>query len=306
MELRHFRYFIAVAEELSFTRAAKRLHTSQPSLSEQIRQLEAEVGALLLRRTRRKVELTDVGRIFLEEARLVMRQFEIAIDRTRKAVQGLDDVLTIGFVPAAEVRIFPMTLSGLRLRFPKVRIILKSLTSEQLQQALAHGEVDIAFLRQPRDRSPALGEVILHEPIDVFIRSDHPLARKSRISPRQLNGLRFVGVDQHHARSLHGIVEEYLARHDIKPREKQISSNVLMSMNLVSAGFDYTLLPSYAEAFSPRNVVSRPLTGSGARIDLIMVASQADTAKSEAALSLMQMVRDNCVKTDMIRPAIDG
>ncbi|TNE39321.1 MAG: LysR family transcriptional regulator [Sphingomonadales bacterium] len=297
MELRHFRYFIAVAEELSFTRAAERLHTSQPSLSEQIRNLETEVGAMLLRRTRRKVELTDVGRIFLEEARLVMRQFDDALARTRKAAQRKEDVLTIGFVPAAEVRIFPTALTELRLLFPKVGIVLRSLTSEQLQQALAHDEVDIAFMRQPLQGFSPLGEVVLREQINIFIRADHPLAREQQISPRQLNGLRYVGIDRHHARTLHDITETYLERHEIRPKDRQLSSNVLMSMNLVSAGFDYALLPSYAETFSPKNVVSRPLTGERAHIDLIMVASHADTARSEAARSLMQIVRDTCLES---------
>ena len=291
MELRHFRYFIAVAEALSFTRAAQRLHTSQPSLSEQIRNLENEIGLRLLKRTRRKVELTDAGHVFLEEARLVIRQAEEALARTRRAAQQAVETLTIGFVPSAEVWIFPTALTELRLRFPTVSIILRSLTSGELERALATGEVDIAFLRPPaRDTIPH-SEVVLIEPIRVYLRADHPLAGEDRIDPRTLNHLRFVGIDRDHAASLHDMIEAYMVRHRIQPDDVQISSNVLMSMNLVASGFDYTLLPAYAETFCPKNVVARPLTGRNPEMPLIMASAQDESTASEAARSLMHLVR---------------
>ena len=118
MEFRRLRYFVAVAEELSFTRAAERLYTSQPSLSEQIRCLEESLGLVLFIRSPRKVELTEVGRIFLEEARLVLRQVEYAVARAQSAGEKARESLTIGFVPSAEVQIFPVVIPALRLQHP--------------------------------------------------------------------------------------------------------------------------------------------------------------------------------------------
>lgn len=135
MELRHLRYFVAVAEELNFTRAAERLYTSQPSLSEQIRNLEEEIGYPLLNRTRRKVELTEAGVIFLDDAREILHKVEEAVQRAGKAASQAREVLTIGFVPAAEVRIFPAVLPAFRAAFPQVDVVLRSLTSNEQEGA---------------------------------------------------------------------------------------------------------------------------------------------------------------------------
>lgn len=298
MELRHMRYFVAVAEELSFTRAARRLHTSQPSLSEQIRKLELEIGAPLLQRTRRTVALTDAGSVFLEEARLVLRQADEALLRTREVAQRARETLTIGFVPAAEVWVFPTVLAALRLRFPNVLIALRSLTSGQLEQALDRGEVDVAFLRPPPRGALAHGEVVLVEPVRLFLRADHPLAAAAHVVPEQLDRLRFVAVDRDYAHALHNVTTAYLAEHGIEPEEELASSNVLMSMNLVAGSFDYTLLPAYAETFSPRNVVSRPLVGGDPQLELIMATPREEENCSEAVRCLLGLVRELSIRFD--------
>ena len=126
MELRHLRYFVAVAEELSFTRAAERLHTAQPSLSQQIRQLEAEVGVRLLERTKRRVQLTGAGRVMLREARDILNRVEHAARLACKAASGQAGEISIGTFPGADVKILPRLRPLLAKRLPDVRLVLHS------------------------------------------------------------------------------------------------------------------------------------------------------------------------------------
>ncbi len=290
MELRHLRYYVAVAEELSFTHAAETLYTSQPSLSEQIRNLERDVGCRLLRRNRRKVELTEAGAVFLEQARRILRQVDDALDATRKAAENAAASLRIGFVPEAEVRIFPKVLTELRVMFPELNTVLRSMTSDEQEQALAHGEIDIGFLRPPL-RVPSLqSELVLREPLRVFLSAQHELAALEKIPVRKLDGLPQVDTDNKFGRPLRDVVDAYLQRHRVRTGKGPTSSNILMSVNMVAGGFGYALLPSYAEAFCPRTVVVRPLKGSSPQVDLLMATAR-DAEPSPPLLKLMELVR---------------
>lgn len=146
MELRHLRYFVAVAQELNFTRAAEKLHTSQPSLSSQIRDLEQCVGVALLERDKRKVTLTSAGEGFLADALAILEQAENAKMRARKAALD-NDHLAIGFVPSAEVNLLPRVLPMLRMRQPETDIELVSLITTQQEEKLRSGELDVGLMR---------------------------------------------------------------------------------------------------------------------------------------------------------------
>ncbi len=148
MELRHLRYFVAVAQELNFTRAAEKLHTSQPSLSSQIRDLEQCVGVALLERDKRKVTLTAAGECFLQDAQAILDNAEQAKLRARKAALN-NDHLAIGFVPSAEVNLLPKVLPMLRLRQPETHIELASLITTQQEEKLRSGELDVGLMRYP-------------------------------------------------------------------------------------------------------------------------------------------------------------
>ena len=176
MELRHLRYFLAVADELNFTRAALRLHTAQPSLSQQIRDLEDEIGAQLFERSKRKVELTDAGRVFMAEARLTLAQADRAVARARQVALQRQATLTIGFVPAAEVKIFPVILPMLRMRFPQLNVELRSLPTLEQEDALLCGDIDIAFMRPPIQSAELKAEVVFDEPFILLLPAAHPLA----------------------------------------------------------------------------------------------------------------------------------
>src|SRR5215470_3343253 len=151
MELRHLRYFVAVAEELHFGRAAIRLHMAQPPLSQQIRQLEQEIGVTLLNRTKRRVELTPAGRAFLEEARRTLAQAERSVRTAQRASRGETGFLAIGFVPTADLDVLPRVLRAWRRRCPDVEVELSALSPAQQVEALREGRIQVGILRPPID-----------------------------------------------------------------------------------------------------------------------------------------------------------
>src|SRR5688572_15699841 len=146
VELRHLRYFVAVAEELNFTRAAARLHTSQPSLSQQIRQLESAVGVMLLDRSRHHVALTNAGRIFLREAKDILGRIDHAGRLAKQAADGRAGELSVGTFPAADVRIIPVLRPLVATHLPHLRLILHSKYAVEPVTGLRTGALDVAFL----------------------------------------------------------------------------------------------------------------------------------------------------------------
>ncbi len=195
MELRHLRYFVAVAQALNFTRAAEKLHTSQPSLSSQIRDLENCVGVPLLVRDKRKVALTAAGECFLQDALAILEQAENAKLRARKIVQE-DRQLTIGFVPSAEVNLLPKVLPMFRLRQPDTLIELVSLITTEQEEKIRRGELDVGLMRHPV-YSPEIDYLeLFDEPLVVVLPVDHPLAHEKEITAAQLDGVNFVSTDQ--------------------------------------------------------------------------------------------------------------
>ena len=186
MELRHLRYFVAVAQALNFTRAAEKLHTSQPSLSSQIRDLETCVGVPLLVRDKRKVALTAAGECFLQDAQAILEQAENAKVRARKTVQE-DNHFAIGFVPSAEVNLLPKVLPLFRLKQPDTHIELVSLITTEQEEKILSGELDVGLMRHPV-YSPDLDYLeLIHEPLVVVLPVNHPLANEQAISAEQLH-----------------------------------------------------------------------------------------------------------------------
>src|ERR1700741_105716 len=188
MELRHLRYFVAVAEELNFTRAAQRLNTAQPSLSQQIQDLEQEVAVPLFIRTKRSVKLTAAGTAFLNEARLTLAQARRAVASARQAARAGESTLVLGFGPAAEIKLFPSTLTSLRASFPTLRLEFRSMTTLEQREALLHNEIDLAFLRPPI-HEPSLEAIpVLREQFVAVLPADHPLAGEGPLDFAELAG----------------------------------------------------------------------------------------------------------------------
>jgi LysR family transcriptional regulator, hca operon transcriptional activator len=270
MELRHLRYFIAVAEEGSLTVAAeRRLHTAQPSLSRQIRDLEYEVGVPLMIRGARGIELTAAGRAFLEHARLALGQTQAAIDAARRAAQPVKPSFALGFLTGQELEWMPEAMHILRDELPNIDVTVSSQTSPELADGLTRGRLDLAFLR-PEPGMPTLEyRVVMQEPIMVVMPSDHRLAVREAIAIEDIAAETFLGMSKT-APSLQIIIDDYLKRSGIQIHAKHEVDNLAMAISLVASTRGVTLLPDYARNFLPWSVTSRPLQGETPLIDLVI------------------------------------
>ncbi len=292
MELRHLRYFIAVAEELNFTRAAHRLNTAQPSLSQQIKQLEAHVGIPLLDRTKRHVALTVGGKVFLRDAREILAHLERAQQRAVRAQHGKSVELVVGVVPAAEIKILPRLIPLVERRLPKVRIVFHNLPSAEQKRLLATGSLDIGLLRGPLDDPHLAVEDILWEKLVAGLPALHPLARKKTVSIRQLNELPFIMVSREGSPELHDAVRAFCERSGLHPRVVQQADNILGNLNMIRAGIGFALLPDYATSILPKGVVTKTLAWNPAPVVSLVAAHRKKSPKSEI-LAFMKLLRES-------------
>jgi LysR family hca operon transcriptional activator len=270
MELRHLRYFVAVAEEKSITvAAARRLRTAQPSLSRQLRELEAEVGAALMTRSARGIELTAAGRVFLDHARLALAQVEAATAAARRAAHPEERTLALGFLSGCEPEWLPAAMHVLREELPKIEVTISSKHSPQLADGLATGKLDAAFLR-PEERYPDLiYKVLIREPLIVVLPSDHRLASHEAIGLQDLEGETFIGMaDQ--APVLRSLIEDYIRRSGIDLKATHRVEYLSMAISLVASTRGIALLPNFARNFLTWSVISRPLAGEAPSIDLVL------------------------------------
>ena len=259
MELRHLRYFITVAEELNFSKAALRLYTAQPSLSQQIKDLEEDVGVRLLNRTKRKVELTEEGAVFLEQARLTLAQADKAVAMARQVSKARKLLLRIGFVPVAEIKIFPYILPNLRVQNPELKIELLSLNNLEQMRALKKGELDISFSRHNFHNDEIESKFVLREPLIFVLPKDHPLAKYERIPVKALNGIDFIIPAEEQSTTLHNTILEFAKHNHIELNIVQKADNISLNINSVGAGLGCTILPSYIAPLINNNTVIRPL-----------------------------------------------
>jgi LysR family hca operon transcriptional activator len=278
MELRHLRYFIAVAEEGSLTNAAeRRLHTAQPSLSRQIHDLELEVGTPLLERKARGIELTAAGRVFLDHARLALMQVEAAGDAARRAAAPDKASFVLGFLTGHEVIWLPQALRILREEMPGLEITLSSQSSPDLAGALMRGKVDVAFLRREAQAPGLAFKFLTKEPLVAVLPSGHPLAKHKSIRPQDLTGEVYITPTKA-APALKTVIDGYAARSGIVLKPEYEAENLSMAMSLVASTGGVTLLPQYAENLLSPSVVTRPLQGETPTIDLVLGYSRSNTS----------------------------
>src|ERR1700688_534438 len=270
MELRHLRYFVAVAETGSLTVAAARiLHTSQPSLSRQIRDLEDEVGEPLLTRRARGIELTPAGRAFLDHARAALAQAQAAAEAARRAVHPAKPCFSMGFLTGHELTWMPEALRILRDELPTIDVMISSQYSPLLAEGLSKGKIDAAFLRKERAMPDLAFRLLVKEPLVVILPSDHRLAALKAISPKDLAGETFVIVS-HTAPVLRSIIDNYLKRSGINITPAHEADHVTMGISLIMSTRGVELLPAYAQNFLPSSVTSRPLKGDTPTVDLVL------------------------------------
>ena len=269
MELRHLRYFLAVVEEGALTTAAeRRLHTSQPSLSRQIRDLENQVGVELLTRSVHGVELTAAGKAFLDHARLALMQVDAAVEAARKAAQPARKTFAIGFQTGHEMNWLPRAMHLLRDELKDIEIKIFSDYSPDLAEALVRGRLDLAFMRV--EPGYELGyHVVDREPLIVLMPSDHRLTAEQAIHPRELVGEIFIG-GSNKATVLRTVTEDYLQRSGVNIKLDYGVDNMAMAISLVASTRGLALMPAYAKNLLPWSVVSRPLKGEPPVIELAL------------------------------------
>ncbi len=278
MELRHLRYFVAVAEAGSLTVAAeKKLYTSQPSLSRQIRDLENEVGAQLMTRNARAIELTPAGKAFLDYARLALIQVDAAGEAARRAVKPSKPTFSIGFLTGQEIDWLPEAMRILRDELPNIDVTVSSQYSPDLADALMRGKLDVAFLRPEAKMADLIYKVVTKEPLVVILPSDHRLASQEVIDPKEIAEEILLSVSKT-APVLRVVIDEYLKRSGIDIKPEHEADNLAMAMSLVASTRSVALLPAYAQNFLPWSVISRPLGGEVPTIDLVVGYNKANTS----------------------------
>ncbi len=277
MELRHLRYFVAVAETGSLTVAAEqRLHTSQPSLSRQIRDLEDEVRVELFSRSARGVALTAAGKAFLDHARLVLAQVDTAVEAARRAAQPAKQTFALGFMTGEEMTWLSRTMQLLQDELPNIDITVSSGYSPDLADGLARGRLDLAFLRA----EPGFDleyRVVSKEKLIVLMPGDHRLTARTAIRPDDLVGETFI-MASNKARVLHDVIERYLQQSGLDIRPEHGVDNLAMAMSLVASTRGLSLMPDYANNLLPWSVVSRPLEGDAPTLDLVIGYSRSNTS----------------------------
>jgi LysR family transcriptional regulator, hca operon transcriptional activator len=270
MELRHLRYFVAVAEEGSLTVAAeRRLHTAQPSLSRQIRDLEYEVGAQLMIRSGRGIELTAAGRVFLDHARLALAQVDAAGEAARRAAQPAKPSFALGFLTGKEIDWLPEAMRLLRDELPKIEVTVSSQYSPDLADALVKGKLDVAFLRRETRASDLMFKVVATERFIAVLPSDHRLASHEVIDPQDIVGETFIAVSNT-APVTRAVIDDYLRRSGVDIRPSHEADHMAMAMSFLASTRGVALLPAYARNLLPSSLTSRPLRGDAPTIDLVV------------------------------------
>jgi DNA-binding transcriptional LysR family regulator len=259
MELRQLRYFVAVAEERHFGRAAQRLHMSQPPLSMQIKALERELGITLLERTSRRVALTDAGRTFLERAKMILGAVEEAREVARGAEQGLQGRLEVGFISSASLSLLPPSIRLFRERFGGVELELKELTSAQQIDALYEGGIRVGLVRLPLRAPGICFEPVLEERLVVAVPSGHALEKLERVPLEAIADLPLIFFTRQLIPGFHAQIVELFRRVGAFPTVAQHAVHVQTIVGLVASGVGIAILPGSAERVGREGVVYRVL-----------------------------------------------
>ena len=262
MDLRHLRYFVAVAEEQNVTRAAARLHVSQPPLSRQIRDLEAELGVELFRRTPRSLTLTEPGRLFLGEARAVLQRADDAVMAVQVAAKRERRELRLGYAPSLTVELLPRALQLFELATPGVRVSLHDLSTEECEERLLSGKLDLALTVRPsaaRRRDLAF-EKLVDYPLYAAVSTSHPLARKRALPIAQFARERLVAYSREQYPEYLGLLKALFRRHGFEPDPAEECDSATSLIAAVEAGRGIALVPSSLRCLAGPRLKLLPVT----------------------------------------------
>jgi DNA-binding transcriptional LysR family regulator len=260
MELRHLRYFAAVADELHFGRAAARLHIAQPPLSQQIRQLEGELGFELFVRAHRRVRLTEAGRAFLGDARGILSRVEQATENARRVARGEAGGLAVGFIASATYGLVPALVQEFRRRHPGVALSLSELSTEEQLQALRTGAIQLGLGRPPADDPSLAIEPLLDEPLELALHAGHPLARARTVPLRAIAEEPFILFPRLPRPGWADVVLGHCREAGFKPQVVYEAMELSTALAMVAAGVGVTLVPASVRTLHARGLVYRPLS----------------------------------------------
>lgn len=292
VDLRRMRYFIAVAEELHFGRAATRLHMAQPPLSRQIRQLEASVGTRLLDRSRRGVTLTTAGRVFLEEARATVRQADRAVERARRAARGETGRLAVGFIDAAIYSVVPPVVRRFSQEYPAVELSVTELRIPDQIREVGEGRLHAGFVHPPVSDPRLAVESMFTEPLTVALPTGHRLAGLAEVDLADLAGTPLVQFPREINPPLFDDIVGLCRAAGFTPPSLREASPKQTIIGLVAAGLGASLLPASLENLRRDGVVYRPLAGPGLAVDTSVIWRRTD--RDPALHAFLRVVREVC------------
>lgn len=289
MELRHLRYFVAVAEQMSISRAAERLHTAQPSLGRQIRQLESLLDTPLLTRSRHHWELTEAGAVLLTEAKRILRELDAAVLKVQQAGHQEAGRIVAGFSPGAASAVLSRLLPLLKARHPEIKLVLRSLYSSEQVAAILERSITVGFLRGPVENPQIASEVIRRDRMMALIPSRHPLAKLKQVPVEKLAELPLIL-----SRTFREDLEALAAQSGVKFQTALETDNILPTLSAVGAGLGFSVLPDHYQQILPDTVVSRRMALTPEpTVDLVVAYRVGDTRPALAAF--LAVVR-NCFK----------
>jgi DNA-binding transcriptional LysR family regulator len=291
MELRHLRYFAAVADELHFGRAAERLGIAQPPLSRQIKSLEQQIGVLLLSRTKRRVELTASGKVFAHEARKILAQAEQAVIVAQRVARGEMGQLEVGFVSGAVYGKVPSSFSLVRTRYPQISLVLRELATEEQIEAIQAHKLDIGLIRPPAVVSKSLVmQVIAREPLVAVLPRTHRLAGRRKISLKALAGEPFLQVPSRVAPGFYDQFVSLCAQAGFFPHIVQEARTTQTIVSLVAVGMGVSIVPASLRSLQRSGVVYRALEGPAPTTELAVIWRLGD--ENPALHRFLEIIRE--------------
>ena len=261
MEFRQLHYFLAIAEELSFSQAARRLHMAQPPLTRQIRQLEQELGVQLFERNSRRVELTEAGNVFALEARRILRQVEQSIELAQRVSRGEMGRLVIAFEGSSAYDAIPVSLKTYRQRFPDVQLVVLGMTTEQQVEALRNNQIQVGFVVPPLQSQTGdlVVEPVLEKPLILALSEAHPLATQSKVKVRSLVNELFILGQRNSGCGWYDQVIALCHQAGFSPKVVQEVNEMQVLLGLVAANLGITIVSGAARQFQRSGVVYREL-----------------------------------------------
>ncbi|HUO59956.1 MAG TPA: LysR substrate-binding domain-containing protein [Candidatus Acidoferrales bacterium] len=257
MELRLLRYFVAVAEALNVTRAAEQLHTAQPSLSQQIRQLEDMIGGPLFLRDKHRLQLTETGRVLLPEAREILKMTESAIAHARQAALTQRGTITVAMIPGPEGLILCRAIPEFMRTYPDVQVLLRTMTAPEQIGALLKREINVGFLRGPIEHDEIASEVYMREKVVAVIPEIWPISSKEPVPVSELAQLPHISISRQVAPAVHDVSDTIAQLAGVTFRTRLNTENLITSLNAVASNLGFCFFAEYVGGIVPKGVVTR-------------------------------------------------